>query len=160
MKATVVRRIGSMVLAPPLFFPPGTEILGIEVLAHKSRGKTQYDIGYVAVVPTRWEEAERFYQQRYRNEKTRWYSPRTGDPRRVVVIFSRSNGGIKKTVATLLISDGVRGEITKYAGRRQGRWTSVYALVEAEGLRAQLDALAKDPAGRLVTFSIYLPQIE
>ncbi len=161
MKTMVLRKIGTRALEPPLFFPPGTEVVGVEIVADKNQGKTEYNVGYVAVVPARREEIERFYQQRYRNEKVRWYHPRTGETKGVAVIFSRSHGKTKKTVATLLFSDGVRGETTsKYTSSRQGKWTSIYALVEAEELRSQLDALAKDPAGHLVTFSIYMPQIE
>ncbi|GIV21564.1 MAG: hypothetical protein KatS3mg023_3315 [Armatimonadota bacterium] len=161
MKTMVLRKIGNKVLEPPLFFPQGTEVVGIEILADKNMGKEEYYIGYVAVVPARWEEVERFYQQRYRNEKVRWHHPRTGKIKSVAVILSRSNGKAKETVATLTFSDGVQGEAaSKYIGSRQGKWTSIYALVEADELRAQLDALAKDPVGHLVTFSIHIPQIE
>ncbi|GIV14741.1 MAG: hypothetical protein KatS3mg022_0176 [Armatimonadota bacterium] len=161
MKTMVLRKIGTKALEPPLFFPSGTEVIGVEILADKNQGKIEYDVGYVAVVPARREDVERFYQQRYRNEKVRWYHPRTGETKSVAVVFSRSGGKTKQGVVTLLFSDGVRGETTsKYTSRRQGRWTSIYALVQAEELRAQLDALVKDRAGHLVTFSIYMPQIE
>jgi len=103
-KALVLSKVGNHSLNPPLVFPVGSTLEGIELLPNTLSKSSRWDAQYILGSGLGWEQTYAFYRQYYAKAKVRWYGkqfPRGSPPAYVFAVYP--NRGSRKDVIVYTI---------------------------------------------------------
>jgi len=83
-----IKRVKGVRLDPVLYFPPGSHIRGVELLADKK----SWHVSYIAISPVGWDETYRFYRRTYAGAKVKWYGklPSDANDKYVFAVMDRT----------------------------------------------------------------------